>query len=118
MPPKRPEEAESTSGMSTYYLCSCVIFSFLSVYCVIYFFQYNGTTCLVNDVSPLGLAMKNKAEAEAKKEADNAAASGSVAPPPKDPTAKKNSRGLNIVDYSRNLEKISLFDDDLFLKSD
>ena len=54
MPPKKPEEAESTSGMSTYYLCSCVIFSFLSVYCLIYFFQYNGTTCLVNDVSPLG----------------------------------------------------------------
>ena len=54
MPPKKPEEAESTSGMQTYYLCSCVIFSFLSVYCLIYFFQYNGTTCLVNDVSPLG----------------------------------------------------------------
>ena len=26
MPPKKPEEAESTSGMSTYYLCSCVIY--------------------------------------------------------------------------------------------
>jgi len=39
-----------------------------------------------------------------------------VAPSVKNTT--KSGRILNIVDYSRNLEKISWFDDDLFLKSE
>jgi hypothetical protein len=40
------------------------------------------------------------------------------APKPKPKDETKSGRTLNIVDYSRNLEKISWFDDDLFLKSE